>query len=86
MAAFLARLFASGHAVDLVLAVMAVEGAWLVSLARRSAADVVLALLPGALLLVALRAALTGAGWAWVALFVTLSLPAHLADMRRRRL
>jgi len=47
---------------------------------------VVLALLPGALLLIALRAALTGAGWAWVALFVTLSLPAHLADMRRRRL
>ena len=84
MDALLARLFASGHAIDVVLAVMAAEGSWLVARARRSAADVVIALLPGALLLLALRAALTGAGWAWVATCLTLSLPAHVADVRRR--
>jgi hypothetical protein len=35
-------------------------------------------------LLFALRAALTGAGWIWVCLWITLSLPAHLADLWRR--
>jgi hypothetical protein len=41
-------------------------------------------LLPGILLLLALREALTGANWVWVALWLTVSLPAHLADFWRR--
>ena len=86
MGAVLARAFASGHAVDFVLAVMLAEGAILVARQRTAAADVAIALAPGALLLLALRTALTHAPWQWSALFVALSLPAHLADLRRRGL
>ncbi len=80
----LAGLFASGRAVDLVLLVMVAEGLWLVLRARRHAGDVAFMLLPGALMMLALRAALTGAGWMWVAVWLALSLPAHLEDVRRR--
>jgi hypothetical protein len=38
----------------------------------------------GACLLLALRAALTQAGWPWVALFLTAALVAHIGDFRRR--
>ena len=40
-----------------------------------------LRLLPGALMILALRAALTGAGWPWIALALACSFPAHLADL-----
>ncbi|HEU0045663.1 hypothetical protein [Sphingomonas sp.] len=75
-------LFASGHAVDVVLAVLALELVWLV---RRGWAPrhAVLRLAPGALMLLALRAALTGAEWPWIALPLALSFPVHLADLRR---
>lgn len=46
--------------------------------------DAALRLLPGALMLLALRAALTGAGWPWIALALAASFPAHLADIARR--
>jgi hypothetical protein len=36
-------------------------------------------------LLLALRAALTGAGAIWVAAFLTASFPIHLIDLARRR-
>ncbi len=81
--------FSSGRAADVVLLVMAAEGAWLTWRpgARRGAAlDAALALLPGACLLLALRSALTGAPWPWTAAAVTASLPFHLADLARRRL
>lgn len=78
-------LFASGHAVDVVLVFMALEAIWL--LARRSAPlTVFLMLMPGALMVLALRAALTGMPWYWVALPLTVSLPLHLADLRHRGL
>lgn len=80
----LAGLFASGHAVDIVLAVIVAEAVWLLSRRRRPALDVLLALAPGALLMLALRAALTHMGWEWIAAFVALSFPVHLADLRRR--
>ena len=82
-------LFASGRAVDLVLLVLAAEWAWLTwrpGSPRGRTVDRALALLPGACLLLALRAALTGAPWPWVAAGVTASLPFHLADVARRRL
>jgi hypothetical protein len=78
-------LFASGHAVDIVLAVMMIEAIALIARGR-AAATVVLAFLPGALILLAVRAALTDAGWPWVALALAASFPAHLADLRRRGL
>ena len=77
--------FTTGHAVDLVLAFMAVEAVVFVMMKRR-ALTVVLTILPGAVMMLALRAALTGAGWQWVAIWLTVSLPLHLADLRHRRL
>jgi hypothetical protein len=75
--------FASGHAVDLVLVFLVLE---VLVLARRTdAVTALLAALPGAFLLLALRASLTGAHWGWIGLWITLSLPAHLADLARRR-
>ena len=84
-----AGLFSSGHVVDLILLVMA--GEWLLILARapserRAAAGAtsLLALAPGACLSLALRAALTGAAWPWVAVWLAAALPLHLADMAGR--
>ncbi len=76
--------FASGHAVDLVLVFLVLEIVALTLWSRLWAVGALMAALPGALLLLALRAALTGASWPWVLLWVSLSLPAHLADLRRR--
>ena len=78
--------FASGQAVDLVLAFMAVEAIILVLVKRRTPITVLLTILPGAVMMLALRAALTGAGWQWVAIWLTVSLPLHLADLRHRKL
>ncbi len=76
-------LFASGHAVDVVLAFMAIEAIWLAS-RKWAPLDIALMLSPGVLMLVALRFALTNAHWLLVATALTLSLPLHLADLRRR--
>ena len=77
--------FAQGHAVDVVMGVMAIELVWLIARGRKPI-TVVLTIAPGACMMLALRAALTGAGWHWVALALTVSLPAHLADLRHRKL
>ena len=78
-------LFSSGHAVDLVLGVMLLEFVGL-TVGGKSAVTVVLMLMPGALMLLALRGALVGLDWYWIALPLTVSLPLHLADMRHRKL
>ena len=85
----MADFFRSGHAVDLVLLVIAVEFAVLnLRRGKRDATwlDRALALLPGACILLALRAALTGAPWPWIAAPLAISFPIHLADVIRRRL
>ena len=46
--------------------------------------DAALRLLPGAMMLLALRAALTGMAWPWIALALAASFPVHLADLARR--
>lgn len=81
----MAWFFGSGHAVDLVLLVLAGELAWLTRARGWPVAEAALRLLPGALMLLALRAALTGAGWPLVAGALALSFPAHVADLARRR-
>lgn len=85
----MAGFFASGHAVDLILSVIAAEFAVL-SLrgagGRRRWPDRVLALAPGVCLLLALRVALTGGSWLLVAAALALSFPFHIADVVRRRL
>ncbi len=81
----LARLFASGHAADIVIAVMLAEALWLVMRRGWPLIDTLTLLLPGALILLALRAALTGQDWRWIALPLLLSLPVHVTDAARRR-
>ncbi|PKP89198.1 MAG: hypothetical protein CVT76_10770 [Alphaproteobacteria bacterium HGW-Alphaproteobacteria-15] len=77
-------LFASGHAADLILGVLAIEALWL-RCARAWGWGAILALLgPAALMILGLRAALTGAQWWWIALPLGLSLPLHLIDLRTR--
>jgi hypothetical protein len=78
-------LFSSGHAVDIILAVMLIEVAVLWRRGRAPLADILLAILPGALILLAARAALVGAPWQLIALPLALSFPVHLADLVRRR-
>ena len=84
-------LFSQGHAVDLILLVIVGEFMFLSSRRRRfdhrsTAIDRALAFAPGVCLLLALRAALTGAGWGWVAIALAASFPFHLADLARRQL
>lgn len=83
------ELFASGRIVDLILALMMLEGALLLAYRLRTGrglapADLAVNLLAGACLLLALRGALVGAGWGWIAICLAAALPAHLADLRRR--
>jgi hypothetical protein len=77
--------FASGHAVDVVLAFMALEAVIIIARGR-PVLTVVLTIVPGAAMMLALRAAMTGASWQWIAVWLTVSLPLHLADLRHRRL
>jgi hypothetical protein len=77
------ELFASGHAVDIVLAVLGIEAIWL---RRRGWAirDIITTLGPAVLILLGTRAALTGASWIWVSLPLAASFPLHLADLARQ--
>lgn len=82
-------LFASGRVVDLALAVVAIEAALLVWHRRRygrgvPAAELFAFLAAGACLMLALRAALVGASWWWVAAPMAGAGVAHLLDLRLR--
>lgn len=81
--------FSSGHAVDLILFVLVVEAVVLMTIGWRgrrwSAVEVLLALGPGACLLLAVRGALTDAAWPLIASALAASFPLHLADVMRRR-
>jgi hypothetical protein len=79
----LSEFFSSGHAADVVLAVLALETVLLLRAGRRLE-DVVLLLLPAALMMLGLRAALIGASWPWIALPLAASFPVHLLDLLRR--
>ena len=82
-------LFDSGLAADLVLAALGIEAIGLWALARFAGKGPgLLPLLPfllaGAAFALALRAALTGAGWALVALPLLAAFAAHVWDIARR--
>ena len=86
----LPSLFAPGRLVDFVLFVVAAEFVALAWLDRErglraALADPFFALAPGACLLLALRAAIAGDAGPWILVWLTASLPAHLADLVRRR-
>ena len=76
--------FASGHAVDVVLVVIALEATWLIGTRRMRPWPVVLVLGPGVFILLGVRAALVGAEWWWISLALLASFPLHLLDLRRR--
>lgn len=83
------ELFTTGRAVDLVLAFVLIEAGLLYVLHRRSGRGLapralLRLLIPGVCLLFALRAALTGAAWGIVAVWLLLSLAAHLVDLKQR--
>lgn len=68
----------------MILAILALETVWLWRVRRAGLATALAAVLPGALIVVALRGALTGAPWPAIALPLALSFPAHLWDLARR--
>ncbi|GAC1620639.1 MAG: hypothetical protein NVS9B10_02580 [Nevskia sp.] len=81
--------FVSGRIVDLILLLMLAEGVLLWIWHRRTAsgvapADLLVNLASGMSLLLALRAALLGLSWSWIAVALTAALFCHLADLRRR--
>lgn len=81
--------FASGRVADLILLVLLLEGLALWALHRRTGRGIALSavlpfLLAGAAFALSLRAALTGAGWALVALPLVAALGAHLWDLAAR--
>ncbi|WP_299322463.1 hypothetical protein [Parasphingopyxis sp.] len=76
-------LFASGHAADIILAILVIEALWLAARGH-AARDIAGTLLPAVLIVLGLRAALTGADWPWIALPLAAALPVHLWDLARR--
>ncbi len=67
-----------------MLAVLAIEALWL-KLAKGWGWTRIAGLIgPAVFIVLALRAALVGAGWEWVAVLLALSLPLHLMDLRSR--
>jgi hypothetical protein len=85
----MAPLFASGHIVDLILALTAVEFTILLIHYRRTRhgvapVDLLFNLLAGIFLLLALRCGLRGAWWGWVGAWLFAALVAHVADLLRR--
>lgn len=81
--------FADGRIVDLILALVAMELVVLGIGALRSGRasllpGLVANLLAGAFLLAALRCALTGAAWPWIALWLLAALGAHAGDLLAR--
>lgn len=82
----MAALFDSGRIIDLILLFILVECVFL-AVWRRPALRLVELLpniLSGAALMLAVRCALVGARWEWVALSLLGALLAHLADLGLR--
>lgn len=89
--AILKTLFHSGLGVDIALGFIALEFAFILwrspsATRKMTIMNLILALGPGAFLMLALRCALTGASLIWIAFWLALSLPLHLIDIARRRL
>ena len=81
--------FASGRSIDLVLLLIGLEAIVLMVLWRMRRCPLpplatLLILAPGTCLLLAARAALSGASWAWVSSLFLVALFIHLVDLRQR--
>ena len=82
-------LFANGRIIDYILLLVLVEVMILILIRKKTGRglkplELILSLLAGVALLFSLRAALLGLAWPIVALFLFLSLLAHLTDLSRR--
>ena len=89
MSELLAALFNSGRIVDLILLLLVAEVIAMYLYRRGTgrgigAIDLLMNNLAGAGLLLALRAALTGAAWPSIAPWLLASFAAHVADVMRR--
>lgn len=85
----MSALFASGRIVDLILLLMLIEAAFVVAYRRKTGCgiavtDFFVTLISGVSLMLALRAALVGLSWHWIALALFASLLGHLTDIARR--
>jgi hypothetical protein len=80
------QLFASGRIIDVILLIMLAEYLTLRLFLARSPAltGITLYLLSGASLLLALRMALTGGSWMWIACCLAAAGAWHALDLRRR--
>lgn len=83
------HLLADGRLVEAILLLVLAEAILLALLlrrppARRRLAPLLATLASGAALLLALRAALVGAGAVWIAAFLLAALVAHIVDLRLR--
>lgn len=79
----------SGRAVDWILALVVLEALALIALRWRTGrgvppAPLLANLAAGGFLLLALRAALSGVAWFWIALPLLAAFAAHLLDLRAR--
>jgi hypothetical protein len=82
-------LFASGRIIDIIFLLVAAEIVLALAWRRRTGgglgpSELVFMLFPGICLLAALRAALVGQGYGWIAGWLLVSLAAHLNDLVRR--
>ena len=85
----MAELFSSGRIVDVIVALVVLEALLLVGLRLRrgrgpAPAALLSTLASGAALMLAVRAALTGADWPFVAAWLLAALFAHLTEMMIR--
>jgi O-antigen ligase len=78
------ELFSSGHAIDLVIAVLVIEALLLWGVLRRPQLLPPPTLLAGLCLLLAWRLAQSGAAWVWVALPLAAAGLAHGWDLWQR--
>ncbi|MEQ8405999.1 MAG: hypothetical protein RKE49_12945 [Oceanicaulis sp.] len=85
----LEALFASGRIIDLILVLVAIEALVLALIPRLRGSmrplDVAGLLLPGVMLMLAVRTALTGAPYTMTAAMLAAALVFHLLDVARRR-
>lgn len=85
----MSKWFQSGRIIDVIVALVLLEALALslrhrVTLRGPSPAELFPNLASGLCLMLAVRAALTGSAWTWVALALALSLVAHLVDLGQR--
>lgn len=85
----MAEWFQSGRIVDVIILGMLLEAALLLLWYRRTGRGlrpdlIATTVLAGICLMLACRAALTGAAWPWISFFMLLGGAAHLLDLWRR--